>query len=121
MIPRLHICGNNTHLLEYFPRLGVSIVDLDWMVDLDRALQVFDDDMFISGNLDPVGTYLEGDRQLVRWKVLELLNRKDRRIIVSSGCEIAENAPRENVYEQYLTLRDHSGIVLGEPTEDTDK
>ena len=113
MIPRLHICGNNTHLLEYFPRLGVKIVDLDWMVDIDHALKVFDDDMFVSGNLDPVGVYLEGDRKLVREKVAELLNKNDRRIIISSGCEIAENAPHENVYEQYLALRDNSGDSAG--------
>ena len=112
MIPRLHICGNNTHLLEYFPKLGVKIVDLDWMVDIDYALKVFDDDMFISGNIDPVSVYLQGDRQLVSEKVLQLLNRRDKRIIVSSGCEIAENAPYENVFEQYSALKDFSKIVF---------
>lgn len=112
LIPRLHICGNNTHLLEYFPKLGVKIVDLDWMVDLDKALQVFPEDMFISGNLDPTGVYLEGDKQLVRQKVMELLERKDRRIMVSSGCEIAQDAPHDNVYEQYLTLKENSYIVF---------
>lgn len=112
LIPRLHVCGNNTHLLEYFPKLGVKIVDLDWMVDIDYALKAFDDDMFISGNIDPVSVYLQGDRQLVSEKVLQLLNRRDKRIIVSSGCEIAENASYENVFEQYLALRDFSKIVM---------
>lgn len=112
LIPRLHICGNNTHLLEYFPKLGVKIADLDWMVDLDKALNVFDEDMFISGNLDPTGTYLEGSKQLVREKVKQLLERKDRRIMVSSGCEIAKDAPCKNVYEQYLALKDILTLCL---------
>lgn len=111
LIPRLHICGNNTHLLEYFPKLGVKIVDLDWMVDIDKALRVFSEDMFISGNLDPTGVYLEGDKQLVRQKVNDLLARKDRRIMVSSGCEIARDAAHENVYEQYLALKDGSSVM----------
>lgn len=112
MIPRLHICGNNTHLLKYFPKLGVKIIDLDWMVDIDYALKVFDDDMFISGNLDPASVYLQGDRQLVSEKVIQLLKRKDKRIIASSGCEIAENAPYENAFEQYLALQSFSKILL---------
>lgn len=112
LIPRLHICGNNTHLLEFFPRLGIKIADLDWMVDLDKALNVFDQDMFVSGNLDPTGVYLEGGKELVREKVKELIGRKDRRIIVSSGCEIARDAKAENVYEQYLALKEYSGILF---------
>lgn len=112
MIPRIHICGNNTHLLPFFPQLGVKIVDLDWMVDIDRARNLFPDDVFISGNLDPVRVYLQGDAELVREKVLALLQKKDRRIIVSSGCEIAQDAVPENVYTQYLILKEHSSLVF---------
>jgi MtaA/CmuA family methyltransferase len=108
LIPRLHICGNNTHLLEFFPKLGVKIVDLDWMVDLDKALSIFDQDMFVSGNLDPTGVYLTGGKWAVREKVKALLEKRDPRIIVSSGCEIARDAPPENVYEQYLALQEYS-------------
>lgn len=115
MIPRLHICGNNTHLLPFFPMLGVRVVDLDWMVDIDKARAIFCDDMFLSGNLDPVGVYLQGNAELVREKVLALLQKKDRRIIVSSGCEIAQDARPENVYAQYLALQEYSPIVYGMP------
>ena len=119
MIPRIHVCGNNTHLLPFFPQLGVRIVDLDWMVDIDRALELFPDDLFLSGNLDPVRVYLQGDVKLVREKVLALLQKKDRRIIVSSGCEIAQDALADNVYAQYLALQDDSSIIFDESIAQT--
>ena len=112
LIPRIHVCGNTTHLLPFFAQLDVQIVDLDWMTDFDHAQKVLRSDQLLSGNLDPVSVYLQGDTELVRKKVLALLQKKDKRILVSSGCEIAQDALPENVYAQYLALKEYSSIVF---------
>jgi uroporphyrinogen decarboxylase len=40
-IARLHICGNTTRLLEDMAESGADIIDIDWMVDIHQAAEVF--------------------------------------------------------------------------------
>jgi MtaA/CmuA family methyltransferase len=105
-IARMHICGNTTHLLPYFTQLGLDIIDLDWMVDLANAQKVFDNKLFISGNIDPVSIYLQGSREAVREKIKDLISLGYDNLIISSGCEIPMNSPVENVLAHHEALVD---------------
>ena len=51
---RLHICGNTTAILEPMGQLGCDIVDLDFMVPMDKARQAMGPDQVLLGNIDPV-------------------------------------------------------------------
>ena len=107
-VPRLHICGNITHLLPDIGRSGADIVDLDWMVDLHQA-SVALNGLALCGNLDPVAVYLQGTPDTVRAGLLANAAVGYPRWISAAGCEIPEQTPAENLLAQAQTLRDLAG------------
>jgi MtaA/CmuA family methyltransferase len=109
-LARLHICGNINHILPYMAQTGADIIDLDWMVDPAKAADILGDEIFISGNLDPVAVYLEGTPETVRSKVRELASLKLKTLIISSGCEIPRDAPVENIMAHRLALEEIGSV-----------
>ena len=103
---RLHICGNTTHLLDLMPHSGVDIIDLDWMVDIRRAAEVFGDYPVICGNFDPVAIMLQGTPEQVREATLYCLRWGGPRHISGAGCEIPDRTPHENLLAQVQVLRE---------------
>ncbi len=59
-LTRLHICGNTTHILADMVQSGADIIDIDWMVDIGQAAEVFGDGPALCGNFDPVAVMLHG-------------------------------------------------------------
>ena len=59
-IPRLHICGNTSRILADMAESGAEIVDIDWMVDMAQAAEIFGDRAAVCGNFDPVAVMLNG-------------------------------------------------------------
>ncbi|MFV2069098.1 MAG: uroporphyrinogen decarboxylase family protein, partial [Pirellulales bacterium] len=51
---RLHICGNVDHLLPDIAKLGVEMIDIDFLTDLKLARQILGADVAILGNFEPV-------------------------------------------------------------------
>jgi len=94
---RLHICGNTNAILERVGRLGCTVVDLDFMVDMPKARAAMPNQV-VDGNLDPVRMVLYrsyGD-------VMEALKKcQDEvggtRYIAAAGCEIPRGTPPENL------------------------
>lgn len=104
-VGRLHICGNTTHLLPDMLQSGADIIDLDWMVDLEKAAQLFDDKVAICG---------EGS---TRWRScwvtpetvkggdsLACIQKGSKRQFSGAGCEIPEETPLENLLAQHQAL-----------------
>jgi len=98
---KLHICGDISHLLASIAGTGADIVDLEWQVDLENAYQILGPGTIRCGNINPVyiqdtppGLICEKSRQIC-------VSEKDRRFILSGGCEITVNtAP-----DQLLAMR----------------
>jgi uroporphyrinogen decarboxylase len=96
---KLHICGNITHLLPMLATAGADILDLDWMVDAGKAHAILGDDIVLCGNLNPVAVIrdrpaaevFEASRALVE-------SERGKRFILSGGCEITVDTPRENLW-----------------------
>ena len=95
---KLHICGNVDHIIADMIDTGSDIVDIDYMVDADRAISLAHGRCSISGNINPTAVIFQGteedNREAVRWFV----DHGDNRSIVSSGCEIPKMTPVGNVY-----------------------
>ncbi|MGW8316031.1 MAG: uroporphyrinogen decarboxylase family protein [Bacteroidales bacterium] len=91
---KLHICGNITHLLEELPYSRPDIVDLDWMVDMERAHSLLGTGIVRCGNLDPVALIQDKDREAIS-RATRLLCEKEkgRGFILSGGCEITVQTP----------------------------
>ena len=91
---KLHICGNITHLLWDIRDVNPDIVDVDWMVDMDRAYEILGVNIIRSGNLDPVSVLQDRDPGTIRDRSRTLCEKeKGRPFILSGGCEITVNTP----------------------------
>lgn len=107
-VARLHICGNTTRILPDMAKSGADIIDLDWMVDLDQATEVFGSDgPVICGNFDPVAVMLQGTPETVYQATLDCMEFGGQRIISGAGCEIPDDTPPENLLAQVQALRDY--------------
>lgn len=102
-IPRLHICGDTTHLLRDMPLTGAQIIDVDTMVDLHLAAEMLKDTV-VCGNLDPVAVFLQGTAAQVKQGVRENAAAAGTRWISAGGCEIPDDTPDENIFAQNHAL-----------------
>jgi MtaA/CmuA family methyltransferase len=94
---KFHICGNTTHLWPSLSKLGLDIIDLDYMADMEEAYNLFGPDVVRCGNINPVDIQNFDARQVFD-RSRELINReKGRRFMLSGGCEITVNTPAENL------------------------
>jgi MtaA/CmuA family methyltransferase len=96
-IPRLHICGDTNHILADMAKSGAEIVDLDWMVDLGRAAEVFGPDgPAPCGNFDPVAVMLQGGADDVEAAVRACAAAGGPRHFSAAGCEVPDRTPDAN-------------------------
>jgi len=95
---KLHICGNITKLLPLLVKVAPDILDIDWMVDLKHAAEVFSDTKTsVCGNIDPVAVLFRGCPELVTEKVMECVGLIDNTILAAAGCEVPAATPEENL------------------------
>ena len=91
---KLHICGNIEHLLADIKDTRPDIVDLDWMVDMERAHKLLGEKITRCGNLDPVAVIQDKGEEEIRTETGRLCaSEKGREFILSGGCEITVNTP----------------------------
>jgi MtaA/CmuA family methyltransferase len=106
-IPRLHICGNTSHIVAEMARSGARIVDLDWMVDLQRAAEVFGSQgPAPCGNFDPVAVMLQGTPQDVEAAVRACAAAGGPRHLSAAGCEVPDRTPDANLLAHARALRE---------------
>jgi MtaA/CmuA family methyltransferase len=97
-IPRLHICGDTSHLVADMARSGAAIVDLDWMVDLAAAAETFGDEgPAPCGNFDPVEVMLRGTPEDVVRATRTCAEAGGPRHFSAAGCEIPDHTPEANM------------------------
>ena len=106
-VGRLHICGNTSRILPDLAESGADIVDVDWMVDIDKAAQAYEGKVALLGNFDPVVVMMQGTPDEVYAAVTECLDRGGSRTFSGAGCEIPEDTPHENLKAQTRALRDY--------------
>ncbi len=101
---RLHICGNTTAILPWLGRLGCEVVDLDWMVSLERARAAMGPEQVLAGNVDPVAVLRRGTPEFVAAAIEECHRQAGPSYIVAAGCEVPRGTPEANL----LALRDYA-------------
>jgi len=95
---KLHICGNITAIMPLLVQVAPDIIDIDWMVDLRWASEVFaGTNTSVCGNVNPVAVLYQGDVALVEEKVLECIGIPDSTLLFSAGCEVPAATPKENL------------------------
>jgi uroporphyrinogen decarboxylase len=113
-IPRLHICGDTTGILRQMAASGAEMVDLDWMVDLERAAALYaDGGPALSGNFDPVAVLLQGTPDEVYAAALRCLEIMGPRGISNAGCEVPLGTPHANLHAQTQAIADYGAEKHG--------
>ena len=113
-VPRLHICGDTNRIVPAMADSGAAIIDVDWMVDLARAAQVFEthpNRPAVCGNFDPVRVMLQGTPEDVYQATRANLQDGGPRCISATGCEIPPGAPAENLLAQTRALDDYAQMA----------
>jgi uroporphyrinogen decarboxylase len=108
-IPRLHICGNTTHLLKDIAQSKAAIVDVDSLVDLRQAVTELNG-ILVCGNLNPVSIFLQGTPDQVREAVFANASAGSKSWISAGGCEIPDQTPVENLHAQSQALCELAGL-----------
>jgi MtaA/CmuA family methyltransferase len=103
-IGRLHICGNTNKIIAEMAASGAQIIDLDWMVDMEKAAEEFGDHISFCGNFDPVAVMLQGSPADVYSATQECLRKGGNRSFSAAGCEVPDRTQRENILAQHKAL-----------------
>lgn len=103
---KLHICGNTTPFLAHLPADYCDIIDLDWMVPLDKAAALVGERCALSGNYDPVAVLMQGTTADVRNAVVACSRAGASKYISAAGCEVPKATPEENFLAVAETLRE---------------
>ena len=95
----LHVCGDTTHLIEAMSQTGVDGLSLDSMVDFPAIAPRVKPGVTLIGNLDPVRILRNQTPEQVRQATREFLDktRGIPNLIVSSGCDLPQDTPIENI------------------------
>lgn len=94
---RLHICGNTTNHLPKIAELGVDMIDLDFLTDMEDIREKLGPGPAILGNLDPVKYFLNSPPQDLRAELAACHRHAVDKFIVGAGCEVPPGAKPENV------------------------
>jgi len=94
---KLHICGNTNHLLTHIGELGVDILDIDHMVDPEKARRAVGPKVAIAGRVDPVADVLNGTPASIRAAAAGSYAVIGNPHLVMAGCEIPPGTPPANL------------------------
>lgn len=94
-----HNCGNVEPLMKNIDKIDATCYSFGNAIDIEAALKALPADRMIIGNIDPAGTIRNGNPELIRREVLELMERcaKYPNFVLSSGCDIPPMTPLENL------------------------
>lgn len=105
---KLHICGDITPFLEHLPVQHCDIIDLDWMVPLDKAVALHGGQCAFSGNYNPVSVLLQGTQESVKQAVRDCVKIGGSHYISAAGCEVPRDTPPENLKAVAQALKELS-------------
>ncbi len=105
---KLHICGDTTRHLELLKQTYTDILDIDYLVDMQYACNIFKDSAtIICGNFNPTQVLLEGNSQTILESVEDCYKASNGKCIIAPGCEVPRNTPYENmqaIHDAIVTL-----------------
>ena len=103
-LTKLHICGNTTPFLDLLPATYCDILDLDWMVPMDKAAELYGNITCINGNYDPVSVLLQGSVQDIKNAVQACTRMGGGKHTSAAGCEVPKHTPPANLMAVHEAL-----------------
>lgn len=102
---KLHICGNITPIFDQAILSGADIVDVDWMVDFRKAVNLCGNTCAACGNMDPVAVLLQSPPDEIKAAVKNCLAVANSNTFIAAGCEVPRDTPVENLKAVAQALR----------------
>jgi len=95
----LHICGNNTKVLDLYAQTGADCYEVDYKVDLKYCKERIGDKICLMGNLNPTEILLRASVPEVEKAAQDCIEAaaENGGFILGSGCEVPMGAPEENM------------------------
>jgi MtaA/CmuA family methyltransferase len=94
---KLHVCGNITNIVQHMAQSGTDIIDVDWMVPLEKARELAGPDITLCGNINPTGVLFDGSPEEVADAARGCLKTGGERFILMPGCEVPPATPEQNI------------------------
>ena len=95
-VPTTNFCKGAYFALEQMKDLNCNTIGLDWTINIDNALQIFNNTKTLQGNLDPCVLY--GNFDLVEKKTKEMLGKfENNRHIANLGHGVYPDTDPEKV------------------------
>jgi MtaA/CmuA family methyltransferase len=94
---KLHICGNIIGIIEHIAKTGADVIDVDWMVPLDKVRQLVGPEVVLCGNFDPSAVLLQGSARDVADAATKCISVGGERFFLMPGCEVPPATPEENI------------------------
>ena len=77
---------------------GAQVFSCDYMVDLEEAYKAADGKLMFMGNVNPAGAILSGTPEQVYEEACKAIRISGGKgLILATGCDLASDAPLENV------------------------
>lgn len=94
---KLHICGNTRHLLNDMVTSGADLFNVDHMVPLEKARDVYAaNEKCFKGNLDPVTQMMQASPEQCAARAHACIAAaQGTRYMLSAGCEVPAETPDE--------------------------
>ena len=94
---KLHICGNITNIVQHMAKSGTDIIDVDWMVPLEKARELVGPQITLCGNINPTGVLFDGSPEEVADAARQCIKTGGERFILMPGCEVPPATPEKNI------------------------
>ena len=107
---RLHICGSTRKIFGGMGRLGVDIIDLDWLAPLSEAREKMGPGQVLLGNIDPVRVLRNGTTESVAAAIAECHAQAGAHYIVGAGCEVVRDTPDAHLHALGNYARSRSAL-----------
>ena len=109
----LHICGDNTPVLDDFAATGADLIEIDHKLDLAVAKARIGGRVCLIGNLDPVQVLLRGQTEDVRRAAQRGLAEAapGGGFILGTGCFVPPGTPVANLRVMVEAARDYARAV----------
>jgi len=97
-----HTCGNTMHLIKKMIASNIQGISLDSQevgVNLPEVAKIVPENIVVMGNINPTNVMLKGTPDLVKKRVLGLLDQMApfHNFVLSTGCDLPQETPIVNI------------------------
>jgi len=96
IITIMHVCGDINESAHLIARTVIDAMDVDYMVDMQKAGNSINWQICFRGNLNPLNLLNMPYDQLVE-HCIDIIRKGESPFVLSTGCLVARDTPKQNI------------------------